>query len=47
MDIVYNTGESATLTGIREGEEVSYYMNGELVSQTTISELEALKKGNA
>lgn len=47
MDIVYNTGESATLTGIREGEEVSYYMNGELVSQTTISELEALKNGNA
>ena len=47
MDIVYNTGESATLTGIKEGEEVSYYMNGELVSQTTISELEALKNGNA
>ena len=47
MDIVYNTGESATLTGIKNGEEVSYYMDGELVSQTTISELEALKNGNA
>ncbi|MDK9736466.1 DUF3332 family protein [Vibrio sp. D404a] len=47
MDIVYNTGESATLTGIKEGQEVSYYMNGELVSQTTISELEALKNGKA
>ena len=47
MDIVYNTGESATLTGIKEGQDVSYYMNGELVSQTTISELEALKNGKA
>ncbi len=47
MDIVYNTGESATLTGIKEGQDVSYYMNGELVSQTTISELEALNNGRA
>jgi hypothetical protein len=47
MDIVYNTGESATLTGIKEGQDVSYYMNGELVSQTTISELEALNNGKA
>ncbi|ORT52743.1 multidrug ABC transporter ATPase [Vibrio sp. qd031] len=41
MDIVYNNGDTATLTGVKSGEQVSYYMDGELVSQTTISELEA------
>lgn len=41
MDIVYNNGDTATLTGVKDGEQVSYYMDGELVSQTTISELEA------
>lgn len=40
MDIVYNNGETATLTGIKEGDNVSYYMDGELVSQTTMTELE-------
>lgn len=41
MDIVYNNGDTATLTGVKDGEQISYYMDGELVSQTTISELEA------
>lgn len=40
MDIVYNNGETATLTGIKNGEQISYYMDGELVSNTTLSELE-------
>ncbi len=40
MDIVYNSGETATLTGIKEGQNVTYYMDGQLVSQTTIAELE-------
>ncbi|MBM7035325.1 DUF3332 domain-containing protein [Vibrio ulleungensis] len=40
MDIVYNNGDTAILTGVKDGEQVSYYMDGELVSQTTISELE-------
>ncbi|USD43935.1 DUF3332 family protein [Vibrio sp. SCSIO 43135] len=43
MDIVYNNGDKATLTGIKDGENVSYYIDGELVSQTTIAELEALQ----
>ncbi|MGL6261083.1 DUF3332 domain-containing protein [Vibrio sp. WXL210] len=40
MDISYSDGGSATLTGIKDGERVSYYLDGELISQTTLSELE-------
>ncbi|WP_261815808.1 DUF3332 domain-containing protein [Vibrio gallicus] len=43
MNITYNTGEKAIVTGIRDGENVSYYYNGELMSQTTITQLEAMK----
>lgn len=46
MNVVYNNGDEATLTGIKDGQSVSYYIDGELVSQTTISELEKLTKDN-
>ncbi|GAD88876.1 hypothetical protein VHA01S_011_00160 [Vibrio halioticoli NBRC 102217] len=41
MDILYQNGDTATLTGIKEGQDVRFYMDGTLVSQTTISELES------
>lgn len=47
MDIVYNNGDTGVLTGVRDGEDVSYFIDGELVSQTTISQLEALKAEKA
>ncbi len=47
MEITYNNGDKGTLTGVRDGENISYYMDGELVSQTTISQLEALQAEQA
>ncbi len=47
MNIVYGNGEKATLKGIKKGENVSYYMDGELVAQTTIDELEKLAQEKA
>jgi hypothetical protein len=47
MDFTYNSGEKATLVGIKSGEEVSYYLDGELISQTSLSELEAYTKANS
>jgi hypothetical protein len=44
MDIVYNDGVEAQLMGVRDGEKVSYYMDGVLVAQTTLSELQALSE---
>ncbi|CAH0525795.1 DUF3332 family protein [Vibrio hippocampi] len=41
MEITYTNGETATLTGIRDGESVSYYLNGEWVAQTSMTELAA------
>lgn len=41
MEVTYNNGDKAVVTGVRDGEKVSYYYNGELVSETTISQLEA------
>ncbi|MGF1755865.1 DUF3332 domain-containing protein [Vibrio makurazakiensis] len=43
MDIVYNNGDTGVLTGVRDGDDISYYINGELVSQTTMSQLETLQ----
>ncbi|KAA8598078.1 hypothetical protein F0259_16825 [Vibrio cyclitrophicus] len=43
MDIVYTSGETGTLTGIKDGQNVSYYMDGQLVSQTTIEKLEKIQ----
>jgi hypothetical protein len=45
MDIVYNDGAEATLMGVRSGENVSYYMDGVLISQTTMSQLQMLAEG--
>ncbi len=42
MDIVYNNGEKAVLTGVREGKSVSYYIDGQLITTTTITQLEEL-----
>ncbi|MFQ0977982.1 DUF3332 family protein [Vibrio campbellii] len=43
MHIVYDNGTTATLTGIKDGEQVRYYMDGELVSETSISALESFQ----
>ena len=47
MEFTYNSGEKGTLVGIKSGEEVSYYLDGELISQTSMSELEAYVKANS
>ncbi len=41
MDITYDNGERATLIGVRDGEKVSYYIDGDLVSETSIQALES------
>ncbi len=41
MDITYNDGQKAVLT-VRDGDKVSYYMDGTLVSETSIQALEQL-----
>ncbi|MFV0594236.1 DUF3332 family protein [Shewanella sp.] len=40
MDITYNTGETAILVGEREGDVVTYYIDGKVVSQTSIEEMQ-------
>lgn len=40
-NIVYTNGEKAVLRGEKNGEVVSFYMNGELVTTTTIDEMKA------
>jgi len=47
MDITYNNGETGTLTGVRDGDNVSYFIDGELVSETTIGQLEILQAERA
>jgi len=42
MDITYNDGQKAVLMGVRDGDKVSYYMDGTLVSETSIQALEQL-----
>jgi hypothetical protein len=44
MNITYNTGETGILRGIRDGKNVNYYIDGELISQTTIARLEYLQE---
>ncbi|HHF3141506.1 MULTISPECIES: DUF3332 domain-containing protein [Vibrio] len=41
MDITYSNGEKATLMGARDGEFVTYYIDGEVVAQTSMDELAA------
>ncbi|ANO33524.1 DUF3332 family protein [Vibrio breoganii] len=42
MNVTYNNGDKALIMGVRDGEKVSYYYNGELMSETTLSQLEEL-----
>ncbi|MFA0070503.1 hypothetical protein AB4344_22190, partial [Vibrio breoganii] len=42
MDITYNDGQKSVLLGVRDGDKVSYYMDGALVSETSIQALEQL-----
>ncbi|NNN47168.1 DUF3332 family protein [Vibrio sp. 2-2(8)] len=41
MGITYQTGETATLVGVREGDVVTYSIDGEVVAETSIDELAA------
>lgn len=41
MEITYNTSETATLTGVKSGDSVIYYIDGQPVAQTTMAQLEA------
>ncbi|EJC7032876.1 DUF3332 family protein, partial [Vibrio parahaemolyticus] len=47
MNITYNNGEKATLMGVREGEFVTYYINGEVVAKTSMDELAAYAQTRA
>ncbi|NLS14121.1 DUF3332 domain-containing protein [Vibrio sp. SM6] len=47
MHITYNTGETATLLGVRDGETVTYYLDGDVVAQTTMDELAAYAAARA
>jgi hypothetical protein len=47
MDITYTNGDKAVLMGMRDGENVNYYIDGQLVSQTTISQLEEFAASKA
>ncbi|MBD1568384.1 MULTISPECIES: DUF3332 family protein [Aliivibrio] len=42
MDITYNNGDKAILMGVRDGDNITYYMDGYVVSQTSIQALEEL-----
>lgn len=47
MAITYNNGEQGTFVGTKEGEDVRYYLDGELVSETSMSELQAYVKSHS
>lgn len=47
MNITYNNGEKATLLGMRNGNDVAYYLDGELVTQTSMEELESYLQTHA
>ncbi len=47
MNFVYSNGDTSTLMGVRDGENVSYFMDGQLVSQTTIAQLEQIAETQA
>lgn len=47
MNITYNNVEKATLLGVRNGNDVAYYLDGELVTQTSMEELEAYLQTHA
>ncbi|MCG9698428.1 DUF3332 family protein [Shewanella sp. Isolate11] len=39
MDITYSNGETATLVGVRTGDNIAYYLDGQTISQTSMTEL--------
>lgn len=41
MSITYQNGDEATLIGVRDGEVVTYSIDGEIVAQTSMEELAA------
>ena len=41
MSITYQNGDEATLIGVRDGEVVTYSIDGEIVAQTSMDELAA------
>ncbi|NOH97704.1 DUF3332 domain-containing protein [Vibrio sp. 99-70-13A1] len=47
MNITYLSGEKATLIGVREGEVVTYFLDGEMISQISMAELEAYADSRA
>ena len=47
MDITYQSGERATLIGVRDGEMVTYFIDGEVVAQTSIDELQSYAASRA
>ena len=42
MDITYSNGEKAVLVGVKDQQNVQYFIDGELVAETTIQQLEEL-----
>ncbi|OBT15563.1 hypothetical protein A9264_12920 [Vibrio sp. UCD-FRSSP16_10] len=47
MHVTYNNGEKALVTGIKDDENVSYYIDDKLIAQTTIGQLEELANQQA
>ncbi|MGY0617285.1 DUF3332 domain-containing protein [Vibrio sp. FJH11] len=47
MDITYNNGDTAKLMGVREGDFVTYYIDGEVVAKTSMDELSAYAQTRA
>lgn len=47
MHVTYNNGDKAVVTGVRDGENVSYYYNGELVAETTLGQLQDMQATKA
>ena len=41
VKLVYSDGSSAVLHGIKAGDRVRYFMDGDLVADTTLQQLEA------
>lgn len=39
MDVVYSNGDEVSVLGKKNGEMIRYYVDGELVSETTLTEL--------
>ncbi|PQJ89910.1 MULTISPECIES: DUF3332 domain-containing protein [Aliivibrio] len=47
MDITYSNGDKATLLGLKNDNQVSYFIDGVLVAETTIEQLQELAASKA